>query len=136
MIDPSSFREAIRTVSVSYPIPFLFATLLAFAVCCMGGAVAATDVLRWLFAGVSVIAALIAFALAIYAVLHKPELLRSEHYTLVSRYFDMLGDVEMPQSARDAAGRTILGVAEENTAKKAAIRGNEADSHSGEEGHV
>jgi hypothetical protein len=102
----------------------------------MGGALAAADMLRWLFGGLSAVAALTALALAIYAVLHKPELLRSEHYTLVSRYFDMLGDVEMPQSARDAAGRTILGVAEENTAKKAATRESEADSHSGEDGHV
>jgi hypothetical protein len=31
MIDPGNFREATRTVSVNYPVPFLVVALLGFA---------------------------------------------------------------------------------------------------------
>jgi hypothetical protein len=102
----------------------------------LGGALAAGDMLRWLLAGTGAVAALSAVGLAAYAVLYKPELLRSERYTLVSRYFDMLGDVEMNQSARDAAGRTILSFAEENTAKKSSIRESKSGTYSHEDDHV
>jgi hypothetical protein len=119
MIEPGSFREATRTVTVSYPIPFLVATLLAFGLGCFGGALAAWGPLRWVFVGIGAFTALIAIGLAVYAVLHKPDLLRSERYSLFNRYFDMLGDAEMDQAARDAAGKTILGFIEPAVPKHA-----------------
>jgi hypothetical protein len=71
------FREVVRTVTVSYPISFQIAALLTFTLGCFGGALVASDALRWLFAGVGASTPFAAIGFAGYAMLRKPDLLRS-----------------------------------------------------------
>jgi hypothetical protein len=123
MIGSREFREAIRTVDVSYPIPFILTVLLAFAVVCFGLAVAASELLRWLFVAFGGMAALVAFGLAAFAVLARPGLLRSERHSLVTRYLELLGDSDMDTPARDSAERAVLryiGSGTEGTKRQAA----------------
>ena len=82
MFETSGFREVVRSVNVSYPIPFLATVLLAFALACLGASLAAIGALRWALAGIGCFAALSAIGLVGYATLRKPELLRSEEWTL------------------------------------------------------
>ncbi len=121
MIEPRSFQEATRTVTVSYPIPFLVATLLAFWLGCFGGAMATADALRWILTGSGALTTLAAVGLAAYAVLYKPDLLRSERYSLLNRYIELAGDNEMSTTGRAALDRTMLAFLDEDVPKKAAI---------------
>jgi hypothetical protein len=100
VIDVRAFREAIRTVTVSYPIPFIVCVRLAFALACFVGALIASDILRWLFAGSGIASLLAALVLVGYGVFGRPDLLRSERFTLLSRYFEVIGDSTMTPEAR------------------------------------
>ena len=119
MIEPRSFREATRTVTVSYPIPFLVATLLAFSLGCFGGALATSAALRWALTGTGALTTLAAVGFAADAVLHKPDLLRSERYSVLNRYIDLVGDNEMSTTDRATLDRTMLAFLDEDVPKKA-----------------
>jgi hypothetical protein len=69
-------------------------------------------VLRWLLAGIGTIAALGAMAALGYALLVRPELLRSERHSLLTRFFDVIGDSEMDATARERISLAILGATE------------------------
>jgi len=101
VIGERAFREAIRTVTVSYPIPFLVTVLLASAVLIFSlSALVGTGVLRWLLAGCAIATMLTALGIVVYGVGRRPELLRSERFTLLSRYFEVIGDSAMTPEAR------------------------------------
>ncbi len=100
MIDPRTFKEAIRTTTVSYPVPFIFGLLLLFSLMCFAGSLASAGGLKWLLAGTGLLSALIAFVSWGYALLRRPDLLRSEHHQQIVRLFDMIGDSEMDQATR------------------------------------
>ncbi|MCX7383157.1 MAG: hypothetical protein NT133_17495 [Alphaproteobacteria bacterium] len=108
MLEPSGFREAIKTADVSHPIPFLFVVLLAFAVSCFGVAVLAGDLLRWVVAGAGVIAMTSAIGMAIFAMIARPELLRSERHSLVTRAIDILGDSDMDPVTVESVERMVV----------------------------
>jgi hypothetical protein len=136
-MDTRSFREAVRTVTVSYPVPFILAASLAFALTCLAGAVISSGGLRWLLAGVGTLAALNAMFLASYAVLWKPDLLRSERHSLLNRYLDVLEDSDTSKSTRDRFGRVIIGYAEEHVSKGQAVdRDQKGPGSKGEDGNV
>jgi len=118
-MNPSAFREIVRTVTVSYPIPFMFACLIAVLLFCFSGAAFVRESLVWVFAATGVASFLVAVGLAIFAIMRRPDLLRSERYSLVSRYIDMLDDGDMDQATRDAMARTIDGFTEESVRKNA-----------------
>ncbi len=63
-----------------------------------------------------------AFGLAGYAVLRKPELLRSERYSLLHRYIDVLDNSDMDAATQERLGKMISGFAEEPRPKKAVAR--------------
>ena len=135
MIGEDGFREAIRTATVSYPIPFMFAALLAFALVCFALASVSADALRWLLAVTGAFCTLSAIAMAAYAIVFREDLLRSERHSLVVRYIQALGDSDMDAATRGELRRTILGFAEEKTEKKAggkpprgSIKGRESDN--------
>ena len=90
-MDPATFREIVRTVTVSYPIPFLFACLIAVLLFCFVGAAVVPAPLAWVFAATGVVSFLVAVGIAIFAVLRRPELLRSERHSLVSRVLRPVG---------------------------------------------
>jgi hypothetical protein len=116
----SLFRQVTRTVTVSYPIPFIVSCLLAFALAFVGFGTAATS--PWIAAPLittGCLIALAAVAYAGYALLRRPDLLRSERFNLVNRYIDVIGDNEVNRSGRDALDRTVLAFLDEDVSKKA-----------------
>jgi hypothetical protein len=135
MIGPEGFREAIRTATVAYPIPFIFAAALAFALASFGLATLFSDAVRWVVVLTGAAAALTALVLAAYAVIFREDLLRSERHSLVVRYIQALGDGDMDAATRAELRRTIIGFAEEKRPKKAgarsphgSVRGREGES--------
>ncbi len=122
MIEPKSFGEVVRTVSVTYPIPFLVAVSFAFALACLGGAMAVGNPLRWVLAGVGMLSAVTAVGIMVYSVLRRPDLLRSEQYNVVSRYIDLVGDNEANRMDLTALDRTMLAFLDEDVSKQAARR--------------
>ncbi len=124
MIDPSTFREAIRTTTVSYPVPFIFGLLLLFSLLCFGGGFAADGGLRWLLAGTASVSALTAFISWGYALLRKPELLRSERHALLVRYFEALGNKDMDPKTRERVSNAILAAAEQLVPKSRPANGS------------
>lgn len=95
MLNPRAFREVVRSVTVSYPVPFMFAAMLAFALACLGGALAAGGAFRWLLAAIGSIFAAAALFVVLYAMLRAPRLLRSERFELAHRVLDLIGDNEV-----------------------------------------
>lgn len=110
------FQEVTRTVTVSYPVPFILACLLACGLGCFG--VAATLGSQFL-AGLIYVAGLIAMLAGIgftgYALLRRPDLLRSERFNLMNRYIDVRGD-DRTDTGLD---RTMLTYLEEDLPKRA-----------------
>ena len=104
MIGDRTFREVIRTVTVSYPIPFLVVSLLAGGVALLG-LYAAVQVWPVAFAGI--LSVMSAIGLAAFAVLRRPELLRSERHTLQQRLLDMIGDVDVNPEVRATVGKAL-----------------------------
>lgn len=121
-LTPGAMREVVRTVTVSYPVPFMLAALLTFALGCFGLAAAVHSGIAWLFGSIGGLASLMAFGFAGYAVLRKPELLRSERYSLLQRYIDVLDNSDMDAAAQERLGKLISGFAEEPRPKRAVIR--------------
>jgi hypothetical protein len=121
-LTPGAMREVVRTVTVSYPVPFMLAALLTFALGCFGLAAAVQGEIAWLFGSIGGLASLIAFGFGGYAVLRKPELLRSERYSLMQRYMDVLDNSDMDAAAQERLGKLISGFAEEPRPKKALVR--------------
>jgi len=117
-----AFHEVVRTVTVSYPIPFMMTCLLAFALGCIGFAM--TTATPWIAAVLIVTACLIALAAVAfggYALLRRPDLLRSERFNLLNRYIDVVGDHEVNRAGLD---RTMLAFLDEDVPKKAVPRGD------------
>jgi hypothetical protein len=98
----------------------MFAGLIFVLLFCFGGAAALREgPLAWLFAAVGAISFAVAAGIAIFAIWRRPELLRSERHSLISRYIDLLDDGDMDQSSRDAVGRMIDSFSEEPVPKSA-----------------
>ncbi len=108
MLHPQAFREVVRSVTVSYPVPFVFAAMLAFAVAPFGGALLTAGALRWLLAAVGVSVVGVALFIVLYGILRKPQLLRSERFELAHRVLDLIGDSDMDEATR---GRLLEGAA-------------------------
>lgn len=56
------------------------------------------------------VAGLTGIGLVVYAVLLRPELLRSERHSLAERYLDWANDPYLDDATREAAGKVILGL--------------------------
>jgi hypothetical protein len=97
--------------------------LLLFALLCFGGSFGAEDGLRWLLAGTALVSTLVALLSWGYALFRRPELLRSESHSLLTRYFDVLEDSEMDPATRERVSNVILGSAEELLPKRLAETG-------------
>ncbi len=100
MLNTRAFREVVRSVTVSYPVPFMFVAMLAFALACLGGALAIDGALRWLLAGIGSLFAVAALFVVLYAILRDPRLLRSERSELAHRTLDLIGDSDMDEASR------------------------------------
>jgi hypothetical protein len=108
MLELGGFREIVRAVTTGYPIPFAFATFLAFALTCLGFATFGPDTLRWVLVGFGGFAFLGASALMAYAVLRKPDLLRSEHHVLAQRVLQIAEDSDLTVASLERIGKIVL----------------------------
>lgn len=128
MPDSGSFREVARSVTVSYPIPFLFASLLGFALSCFGMALVANGTLSTLLVGTGICGTIVSFGLATYAVVKRPELLRSERYSLMHRALDVIGNTELDAGARREVSSTMTDLLAENVPRRTSPRNDVSKS--------
>jgi len=129
-MDPRIFTEATKTASVSYPIPFILVTLLAFCLCCFGGAAFVSGVLLWVLIVAGCVTGLTGVALIVYAVFRRPELLRSERHSLAERYLDWANDPYLDDATRETAGKVILGLSHDMPKR---MSGDPDDDRAGDE---
>ena len=101
------FQQAIRSATVTYPVPFIFGILLLFAVICFGGSILTSDWLRILLGIMGAGSGVSAIAIVVYAIMCKPELLRSEHHVQSMTIAQIIGDKDMDPAVRDHLSRTI-----------------------------
>jgi hypothetical protein len=94
---------------VSYPVPFIFAGFLAVFFFSFTGAAVLHEPMSWLFAAAGVVAFLVAVGIAIYGIMKRPDLLRSERHQQTMRLINIVGDSEMDQTARTQLMTTLLG---------------------------
>ena len=119
MQESRAFTEVVRTVTVSYPIPFILACLLAFALGCMGLAAAtASPIAAVVMLATGCLAALAGVGFAGYALLRRPDLLRSERFNVLNRYIDLIGD-DRNRAEQPSLDRVVLSYLEEAVPKKA-----------------
>lgn len=110
MLEPSGFREIARSATTTYPIPFLFALCLAFVVLMLGGAIIADGSLRWALFAIGALGFVFGGCLVGYAVLRRPELLRTEHHQVVNRVLDLIeGDSDLPPAKTIESFSKLLG---------------------------
>jgi hypothetical protein len=129
MIDPSGFREVVRTVTVHYPVPFVLALLSAFALACFGLAAIMASPLNVIAGLVGAFSGAGMVGLSAYVFLLRPELLRSEKHSLVSRAFDIFLDPETSNIAREQTGRVVDALlAGEAVTKESVARGYNSGS--------
>jgi Na+(H+)/acetate symporter ActP len=118
-MDARILQEAIRSATVTYPIPFVFGVLLLFAVLCLGGSLITTDWLRILFAALGVVSALSAIAFVAFAITFRPETLRSEQHVLSMRMAQMIGDKDMDPALRERLSHLVVDADDRPRAKSA-----------------
>jgi hypothetical protein len=107
-MDARTFQEAIRSATVTYPIPFVFAVLLLFALLCLGGSLFSGDWHSVFLAILGGFCALAAITLVACAFAFKPELLRSEQHVLRMTMANVIGDRDMPPDARERVSHAVL----------------------------
>jgi hypothetical protein len=107
-MDARILQEAIRSATVTYPIPFVFGVLLLFAVLCLGGSLLTNDWLQILFAALGAASAVSAVSLVAFAIISRPEMLRSEHHVLSMRMAQMIGDKDMDPALRERLGQMVI----------------------------
>jgi hypothetical protein len=97
----------------------MFSCLIAVLLFCFGAAALVREPMAWVFAATGVASFTVAVGVAIFAIVRRPDLLRSERYSLVSRYIDILDDGDMDQATRDAMAKTIDSFTEVSVRKNA-----------------
>jgi len=107
-MDARVFQEAIRSATVSYPIPFVFGILLLFAVLCLGGSLLSSGWQCVFISALGGFCAVAAVALVACAFAFRPELLRSEQHVLRMTMASIIGDRDMPPDTRERVSRAVL----------------------------
>jgi hypothetical protein len=107
-MDARTFQEAIRSATVTYPIPFIFAILLLVTILCAGGVLLSTGWRSVFLATVGAFCAVAAVALVACAFAFRPELLRSEQHVLRMTMASIIGDRDMPPDARERVSHAVL----------------------------
>lgn len=107
-MDARTFQEAIRSATVTYPIPFVFAVLLLFAILCLGGSLVSSGWHSVFLSALGGFCAMAAIGLVACAFVFKPELLRSEQHVSRMTMAGIIGDRDMPPDARERVSRAVL----------------------------
>jgi hypothetical protein len=118
-MDARILHEAIRSATVTYPIPFVFGVMLLFATLCLGGSIVVADGLRILFAVLGATSAVSAVALVAFAVIFRPEMLRSEQHVLSMRMAQMIGDKDMEPGLRERLSHLVIDAEDRPRSKSA-----------------
>jgi Na+(H+)/acetate symporter ActP len=129
-MDARILHEAIRSATVTYPIPFVFSVLLLFAVLCLGGSMVATEWLRVLLAVLGTGSAVSAIALVAYAIISRPETLRSEQHVLSMRMAQMIGDKDTDPAVRERLSQLVIDAEDRPRPKYPEPRTHHADEDS------
>jgi glucan phosphoethanolaminetransferase (alkaline phosphatase superfamily) len=72
-VDARILQQAIRSATVTYPIPFVFGILLLFAILCFSGSLLGSDWLRILLAVCGAFSMVSAIVLVAYAIGFRPD---------------------------------------------------------------
>jgi len=107
-MDARTFQEAIRSATVTYPIPFVFGVLLLFAILCASGILLSAGWRSVFLAILGGFCAVAAVALVACAFAFRPELLRSEQHVLRMTMASIIGDRDMPPDARERVSHAVL----------------------------
>jgi hypothetical protein len=91
-------REVISGRQISYPIPNILVILCVLCLACLVVAVHSADATQTIALASSALAT--AIAILVFAVVFRPELLRSERHEQTMRLIDIVGDPEMDQADR------------------------------------
>lgn len=107
-MDARILQEAIRSATVTYPIPFVFSALLLFAALCLGGSMVTFGWLQVLLAVLGAAGFASAVVLVAFALMFRPETLRSEQHVLSMRMAQMIGDKEMDPAVRERLSHLVI----------------------------
>ena len=106
-MDPRLFQQAIRSATVTYSVPFLVAVFLLFGLLCLGGAIFVGDALRWVLAGLACLAVVVASFGALYGILVRPDLLRSEAHEFRMTVAEIVGDPDVDRGVRSELAKQL-----------------------------
>ena len=107
-MDARTFQEAIRSATVTYPIPFIFSILLLVTVLPASGVLLSTGWRSVFLAALSGFCAVAAVVLAGCAFALRPELLRSEPHVLRMTMASVIGDRDMPPDTGERVSHAVL----------------------------
>lgn len=107
-METRGFQQALRTATVTYPIPFMVGILLLFALLCFGASVTTEGAHRWVLTITAVAVAIAALGILIYTVCVRPDLLRSESHVLMMTITNIMGDEAMNPEQRARMGHALL----------------------------
>ena len=106
-MDPRLFQQAIRSATVTYSVPFLVAIFLLFGLLCLGGAMFVNDALRWLIGGCGCLAVAVAAFCALYGLLVRPDMLRSEAHEFRMTIAEIVGDPDVDREVRSELAKQL-----------------------------
>src|SRR4051812_41280078 len=109
MMEPSGFREVVRTATVTYPIPFISALCFAFTALTLVLAIIADSPLRWVILAFGGVSMTFAGSLIAWTASRRPGLLRSERDQFAHRVLDLIGDSDLTPQTIDELGRLVSG---------------------------
>lgn len=93
-------REVISGQHITYPVPYLLVILSALCLACLIAAMFAVGAVQTVALALSCAAFLVTMAIIAYALLFRPELLRSERHQQIMRVIDVVADSDMDQTTR------------------------------------
>jgi membrane protein YdbS with pleckstrin-like domain len=106
-LGPTTAREGLRTArevisgrQISYPVPYILVILSALCVACLVVALHATDATQTVALAIAGAAASTAILILVFAIVLRPELLRSERHEQTMRMFEIIGDRDMEPATR------------------------------------
>ena len=132
-MDARIFQEAIRSATVTYPIPFIFGILLLFSILPLGGSLLAHDGLMVMLAILGSVSFASAITLVGYTVCFKPELLRSERHILSMTMAQIIGDKDMDPGTGERISHVVFDPGDRLQSKSGDRNGGgQSDTNQGE----
>jgi hypothetical protein len=101
-------REVISGRQISYPVPYILVILCVLCLACLIVAAHSADATQTIALVLACSAFVTAIAILVFAVVFRPELLRSERHEQTMRLIDIVGDPEMDQADRAKLGTALL----------------------------